>query len=301
MINQTQNRDKYVIDKLPSDFDKLQLGEFIEGYKDNADNETLLSKIETFWGAAVVMALTILGIVEGVAYLIIFCGIPTVFLLYHMVVSLKNRPTNLFVYVFEGGVVVETVERRSQKRSKLDVYPFADVTSVVSHIERFYGKSSYTRTYRSIKLELANSQPMELDGYYIDEKETGSGFTWIWFVVKAIECQWCKVNMPRLLREFQDTNHIQFVTGKNHTVELTKEGVYYKDKFIAIENLQLTCRKNEVDAAIFMCDTSIKSSMVKRIARKNGFLISLDGMKDGCLFVAALQTIYGLQLYTPLE
>lgn len=301
MINQTQNRDKYAIDKLPSDFDQLQLDEYIEGYKDNADNETVLDKAKLLFGIVVFLTATVFGFVEGIVYLIIFCGIPSGLLLYLFISILNKIPTNLFVYVFEGGVVVETIESRTQQRSKLDVYPFADVTSFVSHIQRSYGRSSYTCTDRSITMVLTNSETMELMGSYNDEKETGKGFTWIWFVVKAIEAQWCKLNMPRILQEFQDTNELLFVTRKNHTVKLTKEGVYYKGKFIATENLQLTCRRKEVDAAIFLCDTSIKPSLVNKIARNNGFLISLDGMKDGCLFVAALQSIYGLQLYTPVE
>ena len=119
-------------------------------------------------------------------------------------------------------------------------------------------------------------------------------FTWIWFAAKAIERQWSAYRLPVFWQELQSTSRITIPISKSHTLVLANDGIVYSNKFISRDNLII--QWYGVDEIIAIRDSSEKRNVLQKVFNLKEIHIDISNMQNGCLLVAALQQMYGVQL-----
>ncbi len=295
------NRHKYVVKELPYDLSQLQLGNCTEAYDDKADRRVsaivwwcIILLLTLCAGIATIKDIPLFSIGAGAALLLEILG------LLH---SIKQRHRSQRLYVFEQGLVLDRIDHSKNSILKRQVVNFAQVSYIISCKRRNYSSNSnddmtdehYTCTKRTVEVCDANRNTLlQISGKYKNEQDIDEMFTWIWFAAKAIERQWSAYRLPVFWQELQSTSRITIPISKSHTLVLANDGIVYDNKFISRDNLII--QWYGVDEIIAIRDSSEKRNVLQKVFNLKEIHLDVSTMQNGCLLVAALQQLYGIQL-----
>ena len=273
-----------------------ELGNFIEGYDSRKDFNARNGCILIFGIALVlfgiIIFITIVGesvnephsakrFVSGLFALLFMGGIGAIAM--SIVLGPWSKPCQVLVY--EKGFIWRKINRAGEEKSSKKVM-FDDVSYI--HYTKEYRSNAHlfninTGTYLKFKVygkkgatllrkEGNNRRALE------DPEEGG----WMYYAMDAIEAQWTKSELPRLMEKWEQKGELYFVNSDGPSVTLDKEGIKTNRASVSWKTMKFKIGSD----SYLRIDNSLRE---KKFLSSSDIEINLNTLNNSSLFLAAFR------------